>query len=334
ATVAGGAEVAAYDPMLRLAFVMGPNGVDILTAVSRPGKPAGTILASIDLSAFAGSANAIAFRDGLLAVAVAGPDKTQPGTVLTYHIGGEVSPITGFRPTITPKASFIVGANPDQMTFTPDGTKLLVANEGEPSGYRPGDADPNGSVSVIDLLSGTVRTADFTAFNSQIDALRAAGVRIFGPRATVAQDLEPEYVTVSADGKTAFVALQENNAIAVLDIATATVVSILPLGLKNHAIAGQGLDASDRDGPSNGPAINIRPWPVLGMYQPDGMATFTFGGVEYLATANEGDARDWPGFNEEVRVGAASYTLDPAAFPNASVLKQAANLGRLTVSNA
>lgn len=334
ATPAGGAEVAAYDPVLRLAFIMGPNGVDIVTAVARPGKPAGTILASIDVTPFGGNANSIAFRDGLLAIALAGPDKTQPGTVLTFRIGGEVDATAGFRPTITPVATYTVGANPDQITFTPDGTKLLVANEGEPNGYRPGDVDPEGSVSIIDLASGTVRTADFTAFNGDIAALRAAGVRIFGPGATVAQDLEPEYITVSADGKTAFVALQENNAIAVLDIEAARFVSILPLGLKDHSLPGNGLDASDRDGPSGGFAINIRPWPVFGMYQPDGMATFTFNGVEYLASANEGDARDWPGFNEEVRVGAGSYVLDPATFPNASVLKQAANLGRLTVTNA
>lgn len=334
ATPAGGAEVAAYDPTLRLAFIMGPNGVDIVTAVARPSKPAGTILSSIDVTPFGGNANSIAFKDGLLAIALAGPDKTQPGTVLTFRIGGEVDPTVGFRPTITPVATYTVGANPDQITFTPDGTKLLVANEGEPNGYRPGDVDPEGSVSIIELASGTVRTADFTAFNDQIDALRAAGVRIFGPGATVAQDLEPEYITVSADGKTAFVSLQENNAIAVLDIEQATFVSILPLGLKDHSLPGNGLDASDRDGPGNGPAINIRPWPVFGMYQPDGIATFTFNGVEYIASANEGDARDWRGFNEEVRVGAASYVLDPAAFPNASVLKQAANLGRLTVSNA
>ncbi len=116
-----------------------------------------------------------------------------------------------------------------------DGTKLLVANEGEPNGYRPGDVAPEGSVSVIDLAAGTVRTVDFTAFNGQIDALRAAGVCIFGPGATVAQDLEPEHITVSADGKTAFVALQENNAIAVLDIERATFLSILPLALKDHS---------------------------------------------------------------------------------------------------
>lgn len=329
AGTAGGAEVAAYDPVLRLAFVMGPNGVDIVTAVDRPGKPAGSIVGAIDLAPFGGNANSIAFKDGLLAIALAGPVNTQPGTVLTYAIGG-----SGIAPTATLTGQYTVGANPDMLTFTPDGTRLLVANEGEPSGYGAGHVDPEGSVSIVTLATGTVQTAGFAAFNGQADALRAAGVRIFGPGATVAQDLEPEYITVSADGRTAFVALQENNAVAVLDIETASFVSILPLGLKDHSLLGNGLDASDRDGPGNGPAINIRPWPVFGMYQPDGIATFTFNGVEYIATANEGDARDYPGFDEEIRVGAGAYVLDPVAFPNAAVLKQQANLGRLTVTNA
>ena len=51
--------------------------------------------------------------------------------------------------------------------------------------------------------------------------------------------------------------------------------------------------------------------------------------------ANEGDARaDWPGFNEEVRLNDPTYILDPSTFPNASVLKQNANLERLRVTRA
>jgi hypothetical protein len=67
------------------------------------------------------------------------------------------------------------------------------------------------------------------------------------------------------------------------------------------------------------------------MYEPDAIASFKSGRREYLITANEGDARDWPGFAEEARV--SSLTLDATAFPDGAVLKNNANLGRLNVTN-
>ena len=147
------------------------------------------------------------------------------------------------------------------VTFTPDGRYLLVANEGEPNSYgQTNSIDPEGSISIIELdglsptassLRMTVSTAGFTAFNSQADSLRVAGVRIFGPGATVAQDLEPEYITISADSRTAYVTLQENNAIAIVDIATKTVTAIRALGTKDHSLAGMGLDVSNEDGTLN-----------------------------------------------------------------------------------
>jgi hypothetical protein len=88
-----------------------------------------------------------------------------------------------------------------------------------------------------------------------------------------------------------------------------------------------GIDASDRDS-----TINIRDWPVWGMYQPDAIATYQSRGRTYFLTANEGDARDWPGFAEESRVSALA--LDPVAFPNGATVKLPANLGRHTVSTA
>ena len=218
-----------------------------------------------------------------------------------------------------------VGAVPDMLTFTPQGRYVLVANEGEPKSYnQPDSVDPEGSVSIIDMRDGpaaltqaNVRTADFHAFNGQEAALRAAGIRIFGPNATASQDLEPEYIAVSPDGKTAWVTLQENNAMATVDIASATVTSLVSLGHKNHSLPGNDLDPSDRDNAAGtGPAINIGNWPVKGMYQPDGIAAYRIGGEVFLFLANEGDARtDWPGLNEEATIGAAGYVLDPTVFP-------------------
>jgi 2',3'-cyclic-nucleotide 2'-phosphodiesterase/3'-nucleotidase/5'-nucleotidase len=244
-------------------------------------------------------------------------------------------------------SSVQVGALPDMVTFAPNGRWLLVANEGEPNSYNNANAavigpsvDPEGSVSIIDLSGGAedltqanVRTAGFTAYNG----MSLPGIRIYGPNATVAQDLEPEYITVSHDSKTAWVTLQENNALAVVDIEAGAVTQLIPLGTKDHNQAGNALDASDRDGASNGPKINIRNWPVKGLYLPDGIDSYQVGAETFLVLANEGDARaDWPGFNEEARVGDASYVLDPTAFPNAIAadLKQNRNLGRLRATRA
>jgi hypothetical protein len=332
-----GAEIPAFDPTSDRLFVVAGNTVEILN-FSNPASP--TLIGTLTpgFSAPAGTAlipNSVAVKNGVVAVAYAVRNTTtgaqQTGKVAFFTADGTF--LNGVD----------VGALPDMLTFTPDGSKVLVANEGEPNSYnQPTSVDPEGSVSIIDLSGGvasaTVQTAGFTAFNSQIDALRAAGVRIFGPNATVAQDLEPEYIAVSPDGLTAFVTLQENNAVAIVDIAAAIVTDILPLGTKDHNNPRNALDASDRDGAGGTASINIRPQPVFGLYQPDAIASFSANGQTYYITANEGDAREYVGINaagtEEVRVGASSYVLDPIAYPNAAVLKNNANLGRLTVTTA
>jgi hypothetical protein len=185
-------------------------------------------------------------------------------------------------------------------------------------------------VSIIDVSKGVdalpqtaVRTADFKSFNNAVPP----GVRVFGPRATAAQDFEPEYIAVSPDSKVAYETLQENNAIAIVDIDSATVTRVVPLGLKDHNRSGNGLDASDRDD-----RTNIRNWPIFGMYMPDGIAAFRSGDRTYLITANEGDSRDYEAYAEERRVSAVR--LDPRAFPNAAELQRNENLGRLTVTSA
>jgi hypothetical protein len=123
------------------------------------------------------------------------------------------------------------------------------------------------------------------------------------------------------------VTLQENNAIAILDVEKGVFTRLVGLGFKDHSLSGNNLDASDRDG-----GINIANWPVLGMYLPDGIDSYRVGNQTFVVTANEGDTRDWPGFNEEIRIGNSGYLLDPAVFPNAATLKQDSNLGRLTAT--
>ena len=165
---------------------------------------------------------------------------------------------------------------------------------------------------------------------------------MFGPGAGLAEDLEPEYIAVSADSSTAFVALQENNALGILDIAAAEFSVVRGLGYKDHSVAGNALDASNRDGgeactfslEDAEECINIQSWPTLGMFQPDAIATFNMNGADYVISANEGDARDYDGYSEEARVGDEEVVLDPTLFPDAASLKEDAALGRLKTTLA
>ena len=279
------------------------------------------LLRRIDLSPWGAGPNSVDVSGGLVAVAVEADPKTDPGRVVFFtRDGRHITDVT-------------VGALPDMLTFADEGRTLLVANEGEPSGYGPGHVDPEGSISIVDVSTvasrrtARVATVDFRAFNAGGPRHRELpeGIRLNGPGATVAQDLEPEYIAVSADGRTAHVTLQEANALAHIDVKKARVIHISALGAKDHSLPGNGLDASDRDD-----AINIRNWPVHGLYMPDAIASFRVKGKDYVVTANEGDARDWDGFVDEARV--ASRDLDPVAFPDAATLMQNENLGRLTIS--
>jgi hypothetical protein len=313
---AGGAaatEIPAYDPATKRVFsVNGANTkrLDVID-ISNPASP--VLAFTIPVG---GQPNSVDICKGIVAVAVESSPKTVPGKVEFFDTAGKAL------------GTVDVGALPDMVTFTPNCRYALVANEGEPNSYNQADSvDPEGSVSVIDLRRGVsravVRTADFTDWILKLDR---ESIRAFGPNATFAQDMEPEYIAVSDDSRFAWVTVQEANAIVTLDIEHARFLTITGLGAKNHNVPGNALDPSDRDG-----GIHIANWPVWGMYQPDAIAYFKFAGfLPFLIVANEGDARAWPGFAEEVRVSAAA--LDPVAFPNAPDLKADAKLGRLTVS--
>lgn len=287
----GAAEIVEYDATNHRIFTVNAQagGVDVFpasdfTALAAPAQQLNLKQMLVDQgivasTALVGGANSLAQGNGLVAVAVEANPKTGNGWVVFLNAA-----------TLAYVRAVPVGALPDMVTFTPDGSRVLVANEGEPdAGYLN---DPEGSVSVITVATGAVATIGFADFNA--GGPRAAElpakermVRPYGS-ASVAQDLEPEYITVSADGSRAWVSLQENNAIAVLDLANNTVEKIFGLGFKDFSIPGNEFDASTQDG------VNLRTWPVLGMYMPDTLASFRYNGRDYLVTANEGDDReDW-----------------------------------------
>jgi hypothetical protein len=314
----GSAEIVAYDSASQRLFVLNSTAtkVEILN-FSNPKNISS--IASVDMTSYGQGATSVAVHNGIVAATIDGGVAAN-GKVVFMDINGTIL------------NNLTVGNLPDMVTFTPNGQYVLTANEGQPDNNYL--SDPEGSVSIIDISGGVanvtqsnVTTADFTSFNAQLNSLKAAGVRIFGLNSSVAQDVEPEYIAVAADNQTAWVTLQENNAVATIDLVTKTITAITPLGTKDHSLAGQGLDASDRSD-----SIVMANYPIRGMYMPDAMAVYTVNGVDYLVTANEGDQREYGVIDEDVTIGAAGYVLDPTTFPDAALLKQQHLLGRLAAS--
>jgi YVTN family beta-propeller protein len=311
------AEISAHDPVSQRLFVT--NSEDNQLLVFDFSDPTvSNIINTIEIDEFGGGINSVAVANGIVAVAVEGEDTGVRGLVVFLDADGNYLGEA--------EAGFL----PDMVTFTPDGTKVLTANEGEPDDDY--EIDPVGSVSIIDISAGVdspvISEATFEAFDGMEDDLRAQGIRIFGPGASASQDFEPEYIVVNPEGTTAYVTLQENNAVAVVDIATATVSAVLPLGYKDYSNVMNQIDASNESG-----GLFMAPWDnVVGMYQPDAITYFVVDGQGYLVTANEGDARDYDGFSEEERV--KDLDLDETAFPYADVLQRDELLGRLNVTSA
>ncbi|MCW4456890.1 choice-of-anchor I family protein [Microbacterium sp. MPKO10] len=318
--------VAFYDD--RSYTVNAQNAVVDVVDVSAPTAP--TYQYSISGT---GVANSIAIRDdGLGVIALEAERKTDAGSLLFFDAN------TGASATVL--GSVRVGALPDMVTISADGSYAVVANEGEPSDDFT--VDPEGSIGIVALpdsitapTQDAVRTADFHDFESGGSKALDDDVRVFGPTPEsdlpVSRNLEPEYIAVS--GGTAYAALQEANAVAVVDLATASVTDIWFLGFKDHGAAGFGLDASDRD-PEDASTVNIATYEGLrGVYMPDGISSYTVGGDTYLVTANEGDSREWGDFEDGARVedlGEDGFAPVCASSPLAGMTDDA-ELGRLTV---
>ncbi|MFZ8198493.1 choice-of-anchor I family protein [Alteromonas portus] len=248
-----------------------------------------TIALPADINGVAlGSLTSIAISGDLMAVAVPADVKTDNGYVLFYS--GLDSSAPAFLDSVE------VGALPDMVTFTPDGGKVLVANEGEPSDDYT--IDPEGSITVINILASgepeeTGTTVGFTAFNGTEADLMAQGMMFPNPAgqtingtaitSTVAKDLEPEYITATND--VAYVSLQENNGLAIVDLEELT-VDVVGLGTKSWA--GLNIDIQENDAVSFGQYTGI-----YGVYQPDTIANFTWKDATFILTANEGDAREY-----------------------------------------
>lgn len=231
-----------------------------------------------------------------ISVSVQEKDPLKPGKILVLDYNGNY--VTEYG----------TGVQPDMIKSTEDGRYVLTADEAEP---RLVTQDAKGSITVVDTVTGTSSQAYFDDPSVIEDGVHIRGdldtvtntVKSSGSKEDALYDLEPEYITLSTDGKTAYVTLQENNAVAVVDIATHKVTAVKALGLKNYNDPANALDVQ-----SNG-AIQLETVPFNGMYMPDGAASYTVNGKTYLLTANEGDASEFR-VNAST-VGALKGSLDP-----------------------
>ncbi|MCX8798888.1 choice-of-anchor I family protein [Vibrio parahaemolyticus] len=225
-----------------------------------------------------GAANSVAVFNGLVAVAIENNNKQEDGLIALYR-SDDLSLITTFK----------TGALPDMVGFSKDGRYIATANEGEPnSDYS---IDPEGSVTLVDLSKG-INNADVTQIGfGEFDGVRSdelpKAVRISGPNASIVQDLEPEYLTFADNGKI-YVALQENNAMAIIDPQSQSVEKIVALGEKSWS--NSKLDASNKDKIIG----NLKSYPQLvGLYMPDTLDSYSVNGKTYIVSANEGDGREY-----------------------------------------
>lgn len=226
----------------------------------------------------AGDMTSVSYSDEkeILAVAVQDEDYRKEGHILVLDKDGNF------------KKAFECGVQPDMVTFTNDGKYILSADEGEPrEGYSNGAVDPKGSVTIVNLDNEDIKKIEF-----DIDREKALNEGVLLKKdSNPLEDLEPEYIAISDDNKTAFVSLQENNAIASIDIASGKINYLKGLGFIDHNLPGNEIDAIR--GKDENAKIDIKTDNFLGTPMPDGICFYEKDGKGYILTANEGDAREW-----------------------------------------
>lgn len=219
-------------------------------------------------------------KEAFIAVSLAAEIPQEDGLVVFLDMKGNILKVIG------------AGPKPGMMTLTPDNNTLLVANEGEPDDLYT--TDPEGSVTVIDVRNGVRKASAFTVGFEGVPVEET--VRKTDTSATFPESFEPEHITVAKDSKTAYVSLQESNALAVLDLKAMKFTGVFDMGVKDHSFPDSRLDASDMDN------INIAQYPVLGMYMPDDVELVTVKGKEYLLTANEGAWQSYSKWNDTITI--------------------------------
>lgn len=327
----GAAEITAYDKSSFRLFVVNNADDSKIDVVDFSDPATMSVTSSISITSYGGGVNSVAVGGKYLAAAIEANTSTDPGKIVVWNLSD-----------LSEAAVITAGALPDMVKFSPNEQFILSANEGEPSGDY--SIDPKGSVTIVSVSDFSAKTLEFTSFNSEVATLATQSFRVSGPNADLDEDVEPEYIAVSPDSKTAFVTLQENNGVAVIDLETQTIDKLMGLGLKDYSAVK--IDPSDEDG---GISFRTVPSNIYGVYMPDAISAFQSGGVNYFVTANEGDGREYiydadeatctnAGHDFDDKDGCFSYVdeerlkkvdLDPTAFPDAESLQLEENFGRL-----
>ena len=319
ATGTNSAEIVTFDSDVDRMYIANSIGAKLdIVNFANPSNP--ILISSVAMAPY-GNINSVVAHDSIIVLAVENSNPQLNGSVVILDYNGN------FLKQVT------VGAMPDMITFNKNYTKILTANEGEPNSTYT--VDPEGSVSIIDISGGissltqaNVTTLGLTAYNTQSSTLLAQGIRLFSTSATVAQDLEPEYIAISDDNTKAYVAIQEANALLTIDLTTNSIVSLSALGYSQYNTgSGNALDASDQ----SGAVLITGDLPIKGAYMPDAISYATIGGQGYIFTANEGDSREFGSVIDANRISSSTFAnLDPVAFPDAAILKNNKFLGRLS----
>lgn len=279
--VEAGSEIVAFDEFTKKVFTTNgkTNSIDVSQLIYNDDmkKTSLNYIKSINLSGYGSSVNSVAVKNGKIAVALARKDVNklrQRGVVVIFDINGNHL------------KTIIAGYLPDMLTFNKDATQIIVANEGEPnSDYSH---DPKGSIGIIVL-------SDYSYTDLTFDNVIIPSKVIIKTGSSASVDLEPEYITVKEDK--AYVTLQENNAIAIVDLTSKSIDSVVPLGFKDHSKVENSIDIEE-----NG-KIELKTFKNLfGMYQPDSIASYKASGKTYLVTANEGDGREYGDYENETKI--------------------------------
>lgn len=309
----GAVEISAFAPDLGRLYTTSPSSMSVLAFELNTKASILNLVAQFDLSNYGQQIQSVAYHSGLQAVvvAIAPAVTTNSGTLVLLH--AHDGSLLRKYPT---------GVLPDMVGVSENGRWIVTADEGQPS--EDYQIDPVGSVTILDTTTMTAQTVDFHTIDPEVVDPQ---VVVSAPAGTTfAQDAEPEYVTFSSDNQFAYISLQENNAIAKIDLERGAWLWVKSMGSIDHNKPRNAIDASDRDG-----GINIKPRTVFGLPMPDAISSFQMGGRDYIATANEGDARAYGAFGNSSRV--QDVHLDPIQFRDASDLNSEHHLGRLKILN-
>jgi len=190
--------------------------------------------------------------------------------------------------------TFEAGAHPDGMVFSPNGKYLVIANEGEAYRYNGKDYEsPEGSVTLIDFSNATqatvtqIKLTDFTQVEGMMHKKHARKFERFVTGGNNNEEIkisikdntpantEPEFVAFSPDSSKAYISLQENNGILIIDTTKAKIAGVFGLGITEHL-----ADINDNEKVK----FNDK---ITALREPDGIAISPDG--KYLLTADEGD---------------------------------------------